>query len=70
MPPAVDSAAPDVFQMELSFLDVLNSPISLPSHVARFFPGLFPNLTALICYYRSTQWAQVATLLADVPREE
>ncbi|KAJ7225027.1 hypothetical protein C8J57DRAFT_983408, partial [Mycena rebaudengoi] len=75
--PATDSATPDVFQTKLSYLDVLNSPISMPLDVARFLSGIFPNLVEVICHRQDTEdclnWGQVIELLpkfADVRQEE
>ncbi|KAJ7262400.1 hypothetical protein C8J57DRAFT_1071132, partial [Mycena rebaudengoi] len=72
-PPATDSATPDVFQTKLSYLDVLNSPISLPLNVARFLSGIFPNLVEHQDTEDCLNWGQVTELLpkfADVHQEE
>jgi hypothetical protein len=52
IPPAVDSASPDV---KLTALDVLNSRISSPSDVSRFLLGIFPILVTLIHHHVPTQ---------------
>jgi hypothetical protein len=78
IPPA--STAPDIFQTALSFLEVLNSPISPePAHAARFLSGMFPSLVNVISNRYEVQpgftaedcetWSQVEALLplfADV----
>ncbi|KAJ7258023.1 hypothetical protein C8J57DRAFT_1646590 [Mycena rebaudengoi] len=87
IPPSIDSesATPDAFPTKLTELDVLNSQISSPSHVARFLLDIFPILVTLVRNREPTQegftaedcenWDRVRDLLpirilADARREE